>query len=119
MPSYLFSDFKLCCIENPKSVIPWKDALDDASYFGLKTKSALLNFIGNDGLENLMFINTKKWEENPNKSLTIFVDAYEFTSLYRFGYIAFFYNKNTGYWNIKSFKPSKSSKAIFLTCSEC
>ena len=109
MPSYLFSDFKRCCIENPKGVQVLIDPENDAkNFFGLKTKTELKDFIGNDGLEELTFINTREWENNPDKSITIFVDAYEFRSMYKLGYIAFMHSKKTGNWIIKSFKPSEN-----------
>ena len=62
--------------------------------------------ISNDGLEELTFINTKKWENNPNKIQPILIDAYEFKSMYKLGYIAFMYNNKTNKWNIKSFHLS-------------
>ena len=53
-------------------------------FFGcvyLYPKSKLLNFIYNNGLEDLTFINTRDWEKNPNANTKIKVDAYEFRSL--------------------------------------
>lgn len=67
-----------------------------------------MSFIANDGLENLSFINIKPWKKNPNKAKPIQVDAYEFKTLNRLGYIAFFYSDITKKWIIKSFKPSKN-----------
>jgi hypothetical protein len=106
MPEYSFNEFKRCCVENPFAVKILKQPEDDAKFFGLKTKGEIKNFIGNDGLENLNFINTKEWENNPDKSFTILVDAYEFRSRYKLGYIAFMFNNKTGFWIVKSFHPS-------------
>jgi len=110
MPEYSFDEFKRCCIENPMDIIPRREAGDlAAAIFGLRTKSELLNFIGNDGLENLTFINTKPWEKNPDPSSTILIDAYEFRSGSKLGYISFMRNQKTKKWIIKSFHLSKNS----------
>jgi hypothetical protein len=106
-PTYSLEDFLLTCGETPSKVFPIYDTLDDArNIFKLKTKSELLDFILNGGLENLEFINSKIWEENPSPSVPIFVDAYHFKSLYMLGYIAFFKNNSNGNWMIKSFHLS-------------
>jgi len=34
-------------------------------YYGLKTSGEILRFIANGGLEQLEFINSKPWENNP------------------------------------------------------
>ena len=109
MPKYDIFEFFRCCNENKNDVVPLKSALDDAnSYFGLKTKSNLLDFIGNNGLEDLKFLNTKEWENNPDRTIIIFVDAYEFRSMCKLGYIAFMYNEKTFKWLIKSFHLSEN-----------
>jgi hypothetical protein len=82
-----------------------KCAQDD---FGLNTQKAVLDFICNDGLENLQYINTKPWELNPDPTL-ILVDAYGFYSGQKQGYIAFFFSTKTNKWLIKSFKLNKDS----------
>jgi hypothetical protein len=112
MPEYSFCEFKRCCNENPERVqILYEPERDAKLHFGLKSKTAIKNFIANDGLEDedLIFQNSKEWEKNPDKSFKIFVDAYEFRSRYKRGYIAFMYNPKTGYWIIKSFKLSKNN----------
>ena len=109
MPKYDIFEFIRCCDENKNDVVPLKSALDDAnSCFGLKTKSNLLDFIGNNGMEDLKFVNTKEWENNPNKTFKIYVDAYEFQSMCKLGYIAFMYNEKTLKWIIKSFHLSEN-----------
>jgi hypothetical protein len=109
MPKYDIFEFIRCCDENKNDVVPLKSALDDAnSCFGLKTKSNLLDFIGNNGMEDLKFVNTKEWENNPDKTFKIYVDAYEFRSLCKLGYIAFMYNEKTLKWIIKSFHLSEN-----------
>ncbi len=62
----------------------------------------------NDGLQQLNFINTKEWENNPDKANPVMVDAYEFRTLRKRGYIAFMHNRKTGKWLIKSFKLSEN-----------
>jgi hypothetical protein len=57
-------------------------------------------------LESPKFINSKKWENNPRPELVIMVDAYTFYSGIFCGYIAFFYQKATEQWVIKSFKKN-------------
>lgn len=84
-----------------------KAAQDDASaHFKLRTNSDVYAFIANGGLENLNHINTKEWENNPNPETEIMVDAYDFYSGKKQGYIAFFFNPKTQKWIIKSFKQN-------------
>ncbi len=107
MPYYKFEDFKKTCGADFLSVIlicsVRNDARDD---FNLSSKKNLLEFISNDGLESLKFVNTKPWGKNPNPQQEIFVDAYEFRSLSKLGYLAFMYNEKTSKWIIKSFHLS-------------
>lgn len=113
-PEYSFDEFKRCCIENPMNVIPWRPAERDADkIFGLKTRSELLNFIGNDGLEELTFYNKSMYYDKLGNPLDIFIDEYEFKSGSKLGYIAFMYNKKIGQWFIKSFHRSKNSLLTF------
>jgi hypothetical protein len=116
MSYYNYEDFKDACGNNVKNVILFKSAeIDAKSYFNLFPKSRLLDFISNNGLEDLTFINTKDWEKNPNPEDSIKVDAYEFRSLNKLGYIAFMYNEKTKKWIIKSFKISRNSNpAMYL-----
>lgn len=112
MPEYSFYEFKRCCNENPERVkILYEPERDAKLHFGLKSKTDIKNFIANNGLEDedLIYQNSKEWEKNPDKSFKIFVDAYEFRSRYKRGYIAFMYNRKTGYWIIKSFKLSRNN----------
>jgi len=96
-------------------VVVLKKALDDArNDFGLKTSGEILRFIANGGLEQLEFINSKPWENNPDPSWPMIVDGYEFVSLMKRGYVAFMYNKITGYWTIKSFHISLSASLPFV-----
>lgn len=116
MPYYKYEDFKKSCGKDMNNVIPINCVLEDAkNLFNLFPKSRLLEFIYNDGLENLKFINTKLWGKNPNKNNEIYIDAYEFRSLNKLGYIAFMYNKTTRKWIIKSFHLSENrNPAMFL-----
>lgn len=109
MSYYKYDDFKKACGEKPKDVVPINEVLSDASKdFNLNSKSQLLDFIYNDGLECLTFINTKDWERNKDTSNKLKVDAYEFKTMYKLGYIAFMYNPKTKKWIIKSFHLSEN-----------
>lgn len=115
MPYYNFNDFKNACGFNKNDVIILKQAIEDADRdFNLKTKSQLIGFIFNDGLEELRFINTKPWENNPDKNNPVMIDAYEFRTLGKLGYIAFGHNNITGKWFIKSFKPSENTNPVMI-----
>jgi hypothetical protein len=105
MPAYDLEAFMTCCIDEPDRIILHKGVLESANRdFGIATKKYLLDFIGNNGLENINFINTKRWMEFAAKGINIDVDAYEFSTMNRLGYIAFCYNRDK--WNIKSFHLS-------------
>lgn len=106
-PSYDFQNFKSAC-KIRKNVYVWRQAKEDADrIFNLKSTRNLLEFISNDGLEDLSFINKTEWKENPDKSNDIMIDAYHFRTAYMLGYIAFFYNAKQDKWIIKSFKLSE------------
>jgi len=113
-PSYKFSDFKKACKDKNKIAIHSNACKEACKYFNLRTEKDILNFIKNDGLENLLFFNTAPWKQKP----TIMVDAYEFTSGNKKGYIAFFFNTYTKKWNIKSFKLDKDSNDQMLQALE-
>jgi len=105
-PTYLFSDFQAACGQGDTVTVS-NDAQDDArDYFHLRNELAIRDFIFNNGLENLEFIDTKPWRNNPDPNVTIMIDAYSFRSGLRYGYIAFFNNKKIGKWRIKSFKKN-------------
>ncbi|WP_131778375.1 hypothetical protein [Legionella bozemanae] len=74
--------------------------------FNLKPKIKILKFIGNGGLERPHLINVKPWENNPNSTSIIMVDAYGFYSGEKYGYLAFFYQPITRKWILKSFKKN-------------
>ena len=115
MSYYRYADFKEACENDRDNVIPINNVLENArNDFTLNTKSHLLDFIQNDGLENLTFINTKDWENNPNKDIPIMVDAYEFTSMYKLGYIAFMHTDETNKWLIKSFHLSSNGNMQYI-----
>lgn len=76
--------------------------------------SLLIDDSNGNGLEELEFINTKPWERNPDKGNTIFVDAYEFRTLNKLGYIAFMRNNKTMKWLIKSFHLSDNKNPVML-----
>jgi len=69
MPIYDLSEFIKCCDESKHNVFIHQKATDDANlHFGLKTKNNLLDFISNGGLEEINFINSQGWENNPDKT---------------------------------------------------
>jgi hypothetical protein len=52
------------------------DAINNArEQFGLNTEAELLGFIGNNGLQDLKYVNTKAWKYNQNSDAEIFIDA--------------------------------------------
>ncbi len=106
--SYNFLDFKKACRKKNRNnvFISLKVRKDADKFFNLRTKNQILDFIYNDGLENKSFINTTPWKENPDKNMQIMVDAYEFESGNKRGYLAFMHNKHTNKWIIKSFHLS-------------
>lgn len=81
--------------------------------FGLKTSREILRFIAHGGLEQLEFINSKPWGNNPNPSRPMVVDGYEFVSLMKRGYVAFMFNQKTNFWTIKSFHISDKASLPF------
>jgi hypothetical protein len=110
MPYYNFNSFKDACSNDQNNVIPIYDVLNDADkIFNLRTKKQLLDFISNDGLEDLQLQITKIWEKNPDKANPIMVDSYEFKTMSMRGYIAFMFNSKTKKWLIKSFHLSKNN----------
>ncbi len=106
---------KACKGRKSSRVVVLKKAQNDAKNdFGLKTSGEILRFIANDGLEQLEFVNSKLWENNPDPSKPMIVDGYEFVSLMKRGYVAFMFNTITGYWTIKSFHISMSASLPFV-----
>ncbi len=109
-PAYNFDEFKEAC--KNKEVIPINSVLSDANkYFNLKSLNEILEFIENDGLNNLRHFNTAPWINN-KASIEIMVDAYEFMTLELKGYIAFLYSPITKKWIIKSFHISKNTNPV-------
>ena len=101
--AYDIEDFFQSCKNNPKSVVVHYDAkLDARKQFGLNTEADLLAFIGNNGLEDLVYKNTEPWRYNPKKYKEILIDAYKFRSNRKLGYIAFM-KGISGNYVIKSF----------------
>ena len=101
--AYNLDDFIQSCRNNPKSVVVHYDAeLNARKHFGINTQADLLDFIGNNGLEDLVYINTEPWRKNPRKEKEILVDAYSFHTNLKQGYIAFMIGFS-GKYEIKSF----------------
>jgi len=107
MPYYKYEEFRKACHKGKVKVLAFRKVVTDATEcFNLKTVRAILDFIANGGLEKLEFVNCKQWENNPDKSNPIMVDSYQFHTMNRLGYIAFFQNAKTDKWIIKSFHLS-------------
>ena len=101
--AYNLEDFIQNCRDEPDSVAISYDARNNArEQFGLKTDTELLAFIGNNGLQDFTYWDTKPWELNPKKDKEILIDAYKFRSNRKLGYIAFNKGAN-GKYVIKSF----------------
>lgn len=110
MPTYDLEDFLDCCQNQQNKVRPIDDVEKDAEkIFGLKPASVLLDFIGNGGLEEIEFVNSTPWRKNPDKTTIIYVDAYEFRTMCKLGYIAFMFSNKTVKWLIKSFHLSENT----------
>lgn len=113
MPYYDFSEFKKACERTPGKVFPIDNVPRDArDIFNLSGKTQLLEFIANDGLQDLRFVNSKPWENNRDKNNPVMVDGYEFRTLGKLGYIAFM--QSLGNWIIKSFHLSNNSNLTML-----
>jgi len=107
-PYYQLSNFVTAC-SMPSAVTVLKRAQEDADKdFKLRTRKEILDFIVGGGLEDLVFVNAKPWENNPRPEQVIIVDAYEFRALFQLGYIAFF-KATTDRWMIKSFHRSDNA----------
>jgi hypothetical protein len=102
--TYQLTDFVSACAMNDNSVQIRREAQKDAGeHFMLKTRSAVLGFIANGGLESAELIKTKKLEKNFHSTNTIMVDSYKFHSGSIEGYIAF-YQPTSNAWIVKSLK---------------
>ena len=102
--AYCLADFIICCMSNPEKIHVEYDAVLNAQHqFGLNTKTELLNFIGNGGLQDMSYVNTEPWRNKPQKITgEILIDSYNFRSNRKVGYIAFF-KGIPGNYVIKSF----------------
>jgi hypothetical protein len=110
--TYVLADFITFCRRSPEKVYVFDVALKNAQeIFRLNTELDLLDFIANNGLEEIEPVNTKLWENNPDPTNKIYVDAYQFITGGILGYIAFFKNKNND-WVIKSFHLSNERSGI-------
>jgi len=91
-------------MSDPQKIHVEYDALLNARLqFGLNTKTILLEFIGNGGLQAMSYVNTEPWRNNPQKGFReILIDSYKFRSNRKVGYIAFF-KGIPGNYAIKSF----------------
>ena len=94
------NEFKMMC-GCKNSVFMFRDAKEDAkNYFNLNSEREVLDFIHNDGLEHVDFINKKPFEKGNEPKPIVY--AFKFRSLGIPGYVAFF--KGPKKWVLKSFK---------------
>ena len=89
---------------SPQNVQVLYDAETNARLqFGLNTKADLIAFIGNGGLQDMSYVNSVPWKNNPKRDIKeIFIDSYKFQSNRKVGYIAFSIGSFNNYV-IKSF----------------
>ncbi len=119
-PKYDLNKFIKICKTGEETVVIGKKTLKDAKTdFNLYSRTDILDFIANDGLEKLRHINTKPLELNSSviesgvqdtnfdKEELYFVDAYSFYSGNDFGYFAYYFNSESNRWVIKSFKINR------------
>ncbi|TGN10568.1 hypothetical protein [Leptospira ilyithenensis] len=82
-----------------------RKALGTAATFGLRTEKDVADFILRGGFENLVLLNTTELDKTDEYPKPV-VDAYNFQTGSRKGYIAFYFS-NDGQLVIKSLKPDK------------
>lgn len=117
-PTYDLGAFIEACAQGSKVTVHYDARTGARVEFGLPTEKALLEFIGNDGLEDPEFECTRIWGNNQNPSTEIMVDSYRFRSGKKCGYIAFLFmpSPGSGRWRIKSFKrdanPARSFQGL-------
>jgi|MTBAKMStandDraft_1061839.scaffolds.fasta_scaffold01341_8 hypothetical protein len=133
MPYNLFKKFKISCRDKPNDVLVEVQAEKDARrIYKLNTKKELLEFIGNDGIEDLKFFNKTDWRNNPDREKNP-LDVYSYTckTLFIPCYIAIIFipslfGKTINKWKLKSFHMPEDSqptlanqlKALGLSHSE-
>jgi hypothetical protein len=107
-PKHDYPTFVAACRSGKGVVVLGDPARDARQCFGLSTIKKLLEFIGNNGLEKLSFVNSKVWENS--KIPGRIADAYQFYSGETAGYIAFAYCTQTSQWFLKSFHLEDAPK---------
>jgi hypothetical protein len=105
-PEHKLQEFYAACRAGTSVIVLSQPLTDARQHFGLLTRVELLEFIGNDGLEKMTFVNCKEWEKSHKPGR--FVDAYQFHSGTTPGYIAFCFCTEVSKWFIKSFHPETS-----------
>lgn len=110
---YEYDDFlKACKVKNV--IIERRPKKDARRLFNLYTDLDILEFITHDeGLRAPEFQNKKELENNRNASNPIWVDAYEFRTVSKRGYLAFYQSYDKSCWIIKSLHESTSANLTF------
>jgi len=83
------------------------------SDFNLATQAAVIDFVGGGGCERVAYLRTAPFENWKGSPPPPNVDSYSFYSGPTFGYLAFFENRKTGMWVIKSFKKNSNFDGFF------
>lgn len=104
-PEYAWDEFFEACQRGEARV--WYPAIKLASQdFQLHTEDSILEFISNGGLQRLSFINRADFKAWTGKPPPPIVDAYNFYTGPKKGYLAFYQMPNWT-WIIKSFHKDR------------
>ena len=117
-PTYTFQDFVEACGSGVNKVFVFKGAKETAkSDFNLPTESSVLSFIVNGGAESPQFVNSKPWENNPDKKTSIMVDAYHFSSGLKYGTWLLCFNQPQRSGRLNHLKNRKTLETYLLQIS--
>ncbi|MDY0289878.1 MAG: hypothetical protein RBR15_13715 [Sphaerochaeta sp.] len=110
--AYALEAFLQACKEGEVAVT--RKVVESASAdLGLQSKSEILHFLTNGGIQDeLTWVNSVAWKNNPNPSVQVMVDAYTFLSDHKRCYFAFMYFELTSSWMLKSLHVSEGSNSI-------
>ncbi len=99
-PGYELEELKEACRSMPANV-QWGSVVSrNARVFGLDTREDVLESVASEVLCPAGFLDCRTYRE-PGPNLGVDVDAYQFRTASRLGYLAF-YRAKTGTWIVKS-----------------
>ncbi len=104
-PKYDIEDFIRDCHDHKKIVLEYGVIESASRDFNLRTKRALLEYISNEGMEELEFVNSIPYRKSTDIPPP-FCDAYTFKSGYSSGYLSFYVSRGSEKWILKSFHRS-------------